>query len=364
MSLTLTTPSENIRITKKEKPIISVFIAGIGAVSGTLIQQIRELKNNHFDIEIIGLCNSKTVLWNPSKEDIITELLHSKVITNWAEITDTLIKKANNITVLVDATGSEQVARSYAQLLSYGINIATPSKRANTFEQDYFDQLLSYPNSGLAQYKFETTVGAGLPVIKTIQQLLNSGDEITEISGVVSGTMTYIFTQLQKGKNFSEIIRTAKKLGYSEPDPRDDLSGEDVARKFLILARTCGLKLERNQLVVESLIPNKYADLSIKEFLEKLSETDSHWKNKNSTALVNNKRLRYVGTFTAEGIIVGIKEVAADSPLGGLKGTDNLIQIYTKRYAESPIVIQGPGAGKEVTAAGILSDILEIGYLA
>lgn len=364
MSITATKLAENIIHNQSNKPIINVFIAGIGAVGGTLIQQIRELDNPNFNIEIIGICNSKKVLWNPQNQDFNTDLLLSKNDTDWHEVVHSLIQKNDSTCVLVDATGSEKIARSYLKLLENGIHIATPSKRANTFEQSYFDKLALFSDTAKVHYKFETAVGAGLPVIKTIEQLLHAGDEITEISGVVSGTMTYIFNQLQTGKKFSDIIKTAKEVGYSEPDPRDDLSGEDVARKFLILARTCGIKVEREQVSVTSLMPKELADLSVKEFLAELPNTDDHWRNKNATALVNNKRLRYVGTFSSNGIHVGIKEVASDSPLFSLKGTDNLIQIYTKRYADSPIVIQGPGAGKEVTAAGILSDIIEIGTLA
>jgi aspartokinase/homoserine dehydrogenase 1 len=175
--------------------------------------------------------------------------------------------------------------------------------------------------------------------------------------------MTFLFTQLQKGVSFSEAVRNAKEEGYSEPDPRDDLSGEDVARKFLILARTCEYDFERGQIRVDTLVPENLISLSTEEFLQKIPEYDAHWKNRNAQAMVNNRKLRYVGEFTPDGITVGVKEVKADSPLANLKGTDNLLQIYTKRYADSPIVIQGPGAGKNVTAAGILGDIIDIGRL-
>ncbi|HBX65553.1 MAG TPA: hypothetical protein DEG32_05160, partial [Balneolaceae bacterium] len=182
-----------------------------------------------------------------------------------------------------------------------------------------------------------------------------------EISGVASGTMTFLFTQLQNGVPFSEAVRKAKQDGYSEPDPREDLSGEDVARKFLILARTCGYTFERNQIRVDTLVPEKLISLSTEEFLDHLPEFDGHWKSRNAQAMVNNKKLRYVGKFTPDGIQVGVQDVKGESPLGGLKGTDNLIQIYTKRYSTSPIVIQGPGAGRDVTAAGVLGDIIDIG---
>lgn len=363
MSLTLKkTSSEFEHQPHIKKKKLQLFIAGVGAVGGTLIQLIRELKHPGFDLTVIGICNSKSTLWNPDIQDLENvSSFNSKETTDWKLIPKELIRRSQGDLVFVDATGSETVARQYQYLLNNGVHVATPSKRANTFGQDYFDDLINANDSGVAQYRYETAVGAGLPVINTLKTLKNSGDEITEISGVASGTMTFLFTQLQNGVAFSEAVRKAKEGGYSEPDPRDDLSGEDVARKFLILARTSGFQFERDQIRVDTLVPEKLISLSTEEFLQQLPEYDSHWKSRNAQAMVNNRKLRYVGKFTPEGIQVGILEVKADSPLGGLKGTDNLIQIYTKRYANSPIVVQGPGAGREVTAAGVLGDIIDIG---
>lgn len=359
MSITLNSiTGKNISIYKSKKTI-PVFIAGNGAIGGTLIRQINHLNNALFQVKIVGVCNSKKVIWNPDPDLFHEKLKYSDEETNWENITNKLALYPEGL-IFVDATGSEIVARQYLKLLTQGIHITTPSKRANTFEQSYFEELKIFQKPGKAQYKYETAVGAGLPVISTINNLIESGDSITKITGVVSGTMTYIFNQLQQGIPFSEIIKSAKKEGYSEPDPRDDLSGEDVARKFLIMARTCGYKFERDQIKVESLVPKELIDYQINGFLDHLSFYDDHWKNRNSQALLNNKRLRYTGEFTPDGIEIGIKEVPTDSPLGGLRKTDNLIQIYSERYSDSPIVIQGPGAGKEVTAAGVLSDIIEI----
>lgn len=353
---------KSIPETKPEQKKLSLFIAGVGAVGGTLLEQIKVLNHPLFELEIIGFCNSRFTNWQPNSD----QLEHARSLktdekTDWTKIARKLIQERHENLIFVDATGSETVARIYGELLENGIHVTTPSKRANTFEQEYFDRLKKANESYLAQYRFETSVGAGLPVISTIRTLLNSGDEITKISGVASGTMTFLFTQLQNGVPFSKAVRKAKEDGYSEPDPRDDLSGEDVARKFLILARTSGYTFERKQIRVDTLIPEKLISLSTNGFLEELPQYDGHWKSRNAQAVVNNRRLRYVGKFTPEGIEVGVEEVKSDSPLANLKGTDNLIQIYTKRYSESPIVIQGPGAGKEVTAAGVLGDIIDIG---
>ncbi len=362
MTLTLTKSSINAhkeRTVAKKK--ISLFIAGIGAVGGTLTKLIHQLDHSLYELEVVGACNSAFTQWNPDVDQLLYESrLTEGVPTNWDAIPDKLINNSKGNLVFVDATGSEIVARQYGHLLDNGVHIATPSKRANSFGQDYFDRLIKASKSGRAQYRYETAVGAGLPVISTIKTLLNSGDEITKITGVASGTMTYLFTQLQNGVSFSDAVKKAKEGGYSEPDPRDDLSGEDVARKFLILARTSGYKFERNQIRVDTLVPEKLISLSTVDFINQLPEYDGHWKSRNAQAMVNNRKLRYVGTFTPDGISVGIEEVKGDSPLGGLQGTDNLIQIYTKRYNSSPIIVQGPGAGREVTAAGVLGDIIDI----
>lgn len=343
-------------ITKTKIPI---FIAGTGAVGSTLIQQIQQLNHPRFQLEIIGHCDSRLIHWAPAAA-AHPSISAETSVTDWALIPQNLFALNRENLVFVDATGSEIVARQYAELLQNGVHVVTPSKRANTFEQAYFDELAEITHTTKSRYRFETSVGAGLPVIGTMQGLLNSGDNITEISGVVSGTMTFIFNRIEQGMNFSQAVTEAKALGYAEPDPRDDLSGEDVARKFLILARICGGKFERRHVQVEALFPEDMARLTAEEFLEALPRFDTYWKQRQAKALVNNQKLRYVGKFTEAGIEIGIREVPANSPLGGLKGTDNLIQIFSKRYSASPIVIQGPGAGKDVTAAGILADLMEI----
>ncbi len=349
---------DTISIKKKN---VSIFIAGVGAVGSTLVEFVNELKHPSFNFNIIGYCNSNTVVWSPkSAQTHQTNLEEQGESYALNDLFNKLYTNEYENLIFVDVTGSKILAEHYLDLLQNGVHIAASSKIANTLSQNYFDSLHEINTSGKTLFKYETNVGAGLPIISTLEGLLDSGDEITKITGVVSGTMTFIFNELQKGHDFSDIIIKAKEEGYSEPDPRDDLSGEDVARKFLILARTCGYKFEKEDIEVESLIPEELKNIDLEQFLEKLPEYNGHWKNKNTRALINNKHLRYVGTFENDTIKIGIKEVGAHSPIGGLKGTDNLIEIYTKRYAHSPIIVQGPGAGKEVTAAGLLADIILI----
>ena len=347
---------------QRSKITVDLFVAGTGAVGQTLLKQLKNHKDDKINIRLLGTCNSRKVCWNDNGLDLNKGPDWSKAKnTDWDQLLKKLTATHRHNIIFVDATGSEQVARLYPKLFNNGIHVVTPSKLANTFEQSFFDHLQSASQKHDASFRYETTVGAGLPVISTINNLKNSGDEIFEISGVVSGTMTYLFNQLEQGIPFSKAIIEARQLGYAEPDPRDDLSGEDVARKFLTLARTLGYSIEREELEVESLIPEKLKTVDRETFLAELSDADDIWKERVRAARKKNEVLCYTGTLKEGQITIGIESISKDSPLGQLKGTDNLIQIYSRLYNQTPLVIQGPGAGKEVTAAGVLNDILQIG---
>lgn len=342
------------------KPVIDLFVAGTGAVGKTLLEQLNELKTTDFQFRLVGTCNSRKMLWNTDGINFDTTLNWDEAKqTKWDILLDKLTKKQHRNLIFVDATGSEEVARLYPKLFANGIHIVTPSKLANTFEQSFFDELKNLTAKHNNSFRYETTVGAGLPVISTINDIQSTGDQISEISGAVSGTMTYLFNQLEQDVPFSKAVVDAREKGYAEPDPRDDLSGEDVARKFLTLARTLGINIEREELEVESLIPKELKEVDGKTFLERLSNYDSEWKQRIQSAEERNETLRYTGKLKNGNITIGIESIPKDSPLGQLKGTDNLIQIYSDYYSNTPLVIQGPGAGKEVTAAGVLSDILK-----
>ena len=345
---------------KENQSVVDLFVAGTGAVGQTLLRQLQSIDKTSLRYRLLGICNSRKALWNDSGINLESDPDWSKAEqTNWEKLLQDLTASYRHNLIFVDATGSPEVARLYPRLLKNGIHIVTPSKLANTFEQSFFDEIQEEIVKNHTSFRYETTVGAGLPVISTIEDLQRSRDSIIQISGVVSGTMTYLFNQLEQGVAFSEAIVDARKKGYAEPDPRDDLSGEDVARKFITLARTLGLKIEREELEVESLVPQKLLDVDRSTFLNQLPEYDSSWSHRIQKAKRKNETLRYTGKLEDGKISIGIQSVPKDSPLGQLKGTDNLIQIYSEFYNQTPLVIQGPGAGKEVTAAGVLSDILK-----
>ncbi|MEX0890260.1 MAG: hypothetical protein WD315_02255 [Balneolaceae bacterium] len=339
---------------------VNLFIAGVGAVGGTLIKQLNQLDHRRYDLHVIGLCNNTKVKWR--EEEVSTDELYGGRAKNWSEILTHLreIRQENRPLIFVDVTGSREVADLYLELLESGIHVVTPSKIANTLEFEYFSKLKRAADDRGINYYYEATVGAGLPVIHSIENLLESGDEIVDVTGVLSGTMTYLFNELEQGSPFSRAVLQARKLGYAEPDPRDDLSGEDVARKFLIIARTCGLPLERSQIDVQSLIPDELKRVDANEFISRFPEYDTEWSDRIAQELQNKRTLRYTGSLSNGNVSIGIEAVNQTSALGSLTGTNNLVQIRTRRYYDQPLIIQGPGAGKEVTAAGVLADIQKI----
>ena len=275
-----------IKKTKSDKApkVKKLFIAGVGAVGGTLLKQVSKIKTVH-PVRVLGVCNRKHSLWfERSQQDYSLLNLRRGPSKNWDSIIEKLSSYETGTVIFVDTSGSQEVSELYPKLLQKGIHIVTASKLANTRSQAKFDELHYISQAGNTRFLYETNVGAGLPIIQTIENLLQTGDFIHELTGVLSGTMTFLFSELEKGRPFSETVIKARTLGYAEPDPRDDLSGEDVARKFLILARKCGLRLEREQLDVESLIPSFLQDVDSSTFLERLGEADDLWAKRLSAA--------------------------------------------------------------------------------
>ena len=241
----------------------------------------------------------------------------------------------------------------------------TPNKKANSGDLKYYKELRNIQRNGYTHYFYEGTVGAGLPIISTVRNLLDSGDRVSKIEGIFSGTLSYIFNTFgADDRSFSTIVATAKELGYTEPDPRDDLSGMDVARKVVILARECGLDLELENVPIQSLVPEPLRDVaSADEFMARLPEFDGEMTARVAEAAARGEKLRYVGVVDVKNGTGAVELRAYDAahPFGGLAGSDNIISFETKRYVEGQaLVVRGPGAGAEVTAGGVFGDVLRV----
>ena len=259
--------------------------------------------------------------------------------------------------VLVDCTASPEMAPLLIEARQQGVHTALANKLPLVRPMADYRALTSPAPGGL---RYEATVGAGLPVIRTMEDLLATGDEVQSIEGCFSGTLGYLFSRLEVGVSFSSAVREAWQRGYTEPDPRDDLAGWDVARKALILARRMGCELELSQVTVESLFPAEMADMSVEGFMDRLADLDEVYSERLTDAQAGGSVLRYVAQVSKGTCRVGLMEVAQQGRLGALHGPENIVVFHTTRYDEVPLTIAGPGAGPEVTAAGVLSDILDI----
>lgn len=264
-------------------------------------------------------------------------------------------------TVLIDCTASADIAKRYPEWLAAGIHVITPNKKANSADLPFYRRLRDARRAGAAHYLYETTVGAGLPVVQTLRDLRETGDEITSVEGIFSGTLAYLFNTYDGKKAWSDIVRDARQRGYTEPDPRDDLSGMDVARKLIILGREMGLELEMADVKVESLVPAALDQGSIDDFMARLSQYDSTMNDRLETARARGKVLRYVGRLTADGqATVGVVELDTKHAFANIALTDNVVRFATRRYCDNPLIVQGPGAGPEVTAGGVFADLLRL----
>jgi aspartokinase/homoserine dehydrogenase 1 len=264
--------------------------------------------------------------------------------------------------VLIDCTASQDVADRYASWLTRGIHVITPNKRAHSGPFAYYQELMRLSRGSRTHFLYEATVGAGLPVIETVKDLVETGDEIRSISGIFSGTLAYLFNLFDGTRPFSEIVREAKGKGYTEPDPRDDLSGKDVARKAVILAREAGLKLELDDIAVESLVPPALGAASVEEFLARLPDFDAPMAERVAAAKRAGKVLRYVADIDVKAARakVGLEAFAPSHPFANISLTDNIVQFVTGRYCDNPLIVRGPGAGPAVTAGGIFADLLRL----
>ena len=268
--------------------------------------------------------------------------------------------------VFVDCTASDLIAAKYEEILGSNISIVTPNKRANSAGYDKYLRLKKAAKNHGVKFLYETNVGGGLPIISTIQDLIYSGDKILKIEAVLSGTLSYIFNNFKGDRTFTEVVKEAKALGLTEPDPREDLNGMDVARKLLILARESGMALEMKDIPVESLVPEECRNASSAgDFFEKLAKCEKQLNDRKDKAEMNDKASRYIARFENGIAEVRLEAVDNSHPFYSMSGSDNIISLKTNRYLDRPLVIKGPGAGADVTAAGVFADIISIGnYLA
>ena len=350
---------------------VHVVLIGTGTVGRRLLAFLAEhapilLREHRIHLRLVGITNSRRMVWDPegiAPETALDRLDASETPADLDDLDRQLAASGMERRLVVDATASEAVARRYVGWLDSDVGVVTPNKRANTLDMAYYRRLREAADRREVSYRYETTVMAGLPVVFTVRDLLRSGDRIERIEGVFSGTLAYLFNRLAAGAAFSEAVRDAKAQGLTEPDPRDDLTGEDVARKLLILARESGRDVERADVTVESLVPAALADVTVEQFMDALPTLDDTWRQRVADAEAQGGRLAFVGSIDGDGLRVSAQVVGLDSPFAASRGTDNVILIRSARYHDTPLVVQGPGAGPDVTAAGLLADLVNAAEL-
>ena len=348
---------------------ISVGVIGPGTVGRVLLDQIASQSERlradfQLDLRVRGILGSRRMLLSDSGIALSAwrrEYERSATPADLERFIGHVRVDYLPHTVIIDCTASSAIAGRYAEWLRAGMHVVTPNKKANSADLAYYRAVHEARRAGSAHYLYEATVGAGLPVVHTLRDLRETGDEITSIEGIFSGTLAYLFNVYDGSASFSDIVRDARQRGYTEPDPRDDLSGMDVARKLIILGREMGLELELADVGVESLVPAGLEAGSIEEFMARLPRHDAAMHQRFETARARGKVLRYVGRLSADGqATVGLVELDARHAFANIALTDNVVRFATRRYCDNPLIVQGPGAGPEVTAGGVFSDLLRL----
>jgi aspartokinase/homoserine dehydrogenase 1 len=348
---------------------ISIGLIGPGTVGRVMLEQMasqraRLREQFNVDLRIRGLLGSKRMLLSDSSVDLATwrsQYESSPATADLQRFVEHVRVDYLPHTVLLDCTASSEVASHYPEWLEAGIHIVTPNKKANSADLAFYRRLREARRKGSSHYLYEATVGAGLPVVQTLRDLRETGDDVSSVEGIFSGTLAYLFNVYDGKTPFSDIVRDARQRGYTEPDPRDDLSGMDVARKLIILGREMGLSLEMSDVKVESLVPAGLESGSIEEFMARLPRHDAAIRERLEKARARGKVLRYVGKVTADGqATVGLAELDAKHAFANIALTDNVVRFATQRYCDNPLIVQGPGAGPEVTAGGVFADLLRV----
>ncbi|CAL8471344.1 g10886 [Coccomyxa elongata] len=358
---------------KRNSLPIAIGVVGPGLIGKTLLSQLAEqagrlLEEWGLELQVFGVTNSEWMLlsatpislksWQTALDTQDTEASLDSFTYHFA--TSPVADR-----VIIDCTASAEVPCHYKKWLTLGIHVITPNKRLGSGPlADYLAVKEAQHRYG-ASFMSEATVGAGLPVLSTLQSMIKTGDKVGRIEGIFSGTLSFIFNSFGPGTPFSEVVSKAKAAGYTEPDPRDDLSGMDVARKVVILARECGMHIELDDVEVDSLVPEPLQSTSsVLDFMERLPEFDAEMEARSSEAAEAGRKLVYVGLVdvAAGTCSVTLQAYPTDHAFAQLSGSDNIIAFSTQRYSQQPLIIRGPGAGAEVTAAGVFSDLLQVAH--
>lgn len=348
---------------------IEVFAFGAGTIGGTMIDQIRDQKQKllkeNVDIKVLAITTIDGMILNEEGIDLSDwrSLMKKPDFPFGPQNVDDIIKfvkeKKPLNPVFVDCTASYDLPERYLDILNAGMSIATPNKRANSMDINFYHELRRTANKMHRRFLYETNVGAGLPIIDTLQNLYKSGDKLESFNGIMSGSLSYIFGKLDEGVPFSQAVLEAKDLRYTEPDPRDDLEGKDVARKALIIARESGYDIELTDIEMFKVFPDSFDPSgTVEEFLAKLPQVDDYFNKKIAELKKQNKVLRMGASIKDGKVSVGMMEVGKDDPLYGVRGGENAFVFYTERYQPIPLTVRGYGAGAGVTAAGVFGDIL------
>eukprot|EP00892_Ulva_mutabilis_P000558 jgi/Ulvmu1/10502/UM064_0040.1 len=348
---------------------LAIGLVGPGMIGKVLMKQIAGqeayLKDSlGVEVSLVGVTSSRKMLLEPKGLDLDSwqDKFDSTASAADMDAFTDAISQLDSDAVVFDCTASDAPGEFYPKWMDQGVHVITPNKKLHSGPLDKYQAVRDLQTQGKAHYFYETSCGAGLPVLGTLKSLIESGDKVLSIEGILSGTLSYIFNTWRAGEPFSSVVLSAKERGYTEPDPREDLSGMDVARKVTILARECGSKASLEELPVDSLVPETLRDVDTETFLQRLPEYDADMAAQLEEAQAAGNVLRYVGRYDAkaDACSINLSTYPGNHPFAALNGSDNIVQIRTHRYNALPLIIRGPGAGAEVTAAGCFADMLQL----
>ena len=350
-----------------EYQVLNLFLCGVGTVGASLIEQIASqqeklMREQGLKLNIVGLASSRKALFSRDGLDLknYRELLDAAPVSNTKRLRDEVIGMNIFNSVFVDCTASAEVAGLYKEFLEHNINVVAANKVAASNDYKIYRELKAIAQRRGVKFLFETNVGAGLPIIRTINDLIHSGDKILRIEAVLSGTLNFIFNKISADVPFSQTVRMAKEEGYSEPDPRIDLSGKDVIRKLVILTREAGYQIEQSDVEANLFIPDDFFSGDVEQFWQKLPSLDADFETRRQRVEGEGKRWRFVAKYEEGHASVSLAEIPESHPFYRLEGSNNIVMLTTERYREYPMLIQGYGAGASVTAAGVFADIMSI----